>query len=60
MQSCRDRDTDDPLRGYVVRSTAPGSEGWMQGFVTCTNFTTWVPLAPRQSAKELGEGRGGR
>ena len=28
----------DPLQGYVVRSEA---EGWLQGFVTVTNFTTW-------------------
>eukprot|EP01052_Picozoa_sp_SAG31_P001097 SAG31_NODE_35_length_31836_cov_10.841352_16_plen_105_part_00 len=34
-------DTDDPLRGYVARSSALDSQGWMQGFITCTNFTTW-------------------
>jgi hypothetical protein len=28
----------DPLQGYVVRSEA---EGWRQGFITVTNFTTW-------------------
>jgi hypothetical protein len=33
-------DTDDPLFGYVVRSEA---QGWMQGFVTVTTFTTWQP-----------------
>eukprot|EP01048_Picozoa_sp_COSAG05_P009043 COSAG05_NODE_716_length_7804_cov_2.669825_16_plen_126_part_00 len=28
----------DPLRGYIVRTS---SEGWMQGFITVTSFTTW-------------------
>ena len=32
-------DTDDPLHGWVVRTR---KEGWMQGFCTITNFTTWV------------------
>ena len=31
-------DLDDPLRGYCVRSKI---EGWLQGFVTVTDFTTW-------------------
>ena len=31
-------DLDDPLRGYTVRSEV---EGWLQGFVTVTDFTTW-------------------
>jgi GNAT superfamily N-acetyltransferase len=31
-------DLDDPLRGYTVRSSV---EGWLQGFVTVTDFTTW-------------------
>eukprot|EP00946_MAST-07B_sp_MAST-7B-sp1_P000890 g890.t1 len=31
-------DLDDPLRGYCVRSEV---EGWLQGFVTVTDFTTW-------------------
>jgi hypothetical protein len=29
-------DSDDPLRGYMVRTR---SEGWLQGFVTITQFT---------------------
>ena len=31
-------DIDDPLWGYQVRSS---KTGWLQGFVTCTTFTTW-------------------
>ena len=31
-------DVDDPLRGYLAVTEA---EGWMQGFITCTTFTTW-------------------
>jgi hypothetical protein len=31
-------DTDDPLNGYQLRTRA---EGWLQGFVTFTTFTTW-------------------
>eukprot|EP00961_Rhodomonas_salina_P005088 69149-Rhodomonas_salina.1 len=31
-------DTDDPIQGYVVRSEA---EGYLQGFITYTTFTTW-------------------
>ena len=30
-------DIDDPMQAYMVRS----KEGWLQGFVTYTNFTTW-------------------
>lgn len=44
-------DTDDPLHGYTVRTR---DEGWLQGFVTITTFTTWYvgatytrPRAPR-------------
>lgn len=33
-------DTDDPLCGYQLRTRA---EGWLQGFVTFTAFTTWQP-----------------
>ena len=33
-------DTDEPLWGYVARTSA---EGWMQGFVCVTQFTTWQP-----------------
>ena len=32
-------ETDDPLQGYVVRTQA---EGWLQGYVTVTTFTTWA------------------
>lgn len=32
-------DTDDPLWGYTVRTT---QEGWMQGYITLTTFTTWL------------------
>lgn len=36
----RDRmDIDDPLNGYQIRHK---SGGWLQGFVTWTNFTTWT------------------
>eukprot|EP00283_Hemiselmis_rufescens_P013382 CAMPEP_0173446566 /NCGR_PEP_ID=MMETSP1357-20121228/36863_1 /TAXON_ID=77926 /ORGANISM="Hemiselmis rufescens, Strain PCC563" /LENGTH=307 /DNA_ID=CAMNT_0014412869 /DNA_START=84 /DNA_END=1004 /DNA_ORIENTATION=- len=31
-------DTDDPIFGYMVRSE---KEGWLQGFLTMTTFTTW-------------------
>ena len=31
-------DIDDPLNGYMVRSVR---EGWLQGFITWTTFTTW-------------------
>ena len=31
-------DVDDPLKGYLAVTEA---EGWMQGFITCTTFTTW-------------------
>ena len=31
-------DTDDPIHGYMVRTK---SEGWLQGFITYTTFTTW-------------------
>ena len=31
-------DIDDPLHGYMVRSVR---EGWLQGFITWTTFTTW-------------------
>ena len=31
-------DVDDPLTGYLAVTEA---EGWMQGFITCTTFTTW-------------------
>ena len=30
--------TDEPLTGYQLRTRA---EGWLQGFVTFTTFTTW-------------------
>ncbi|GBG25086.1 High mobility group protein [Hondaea fermentalgiana] len=31
-------DLDDPLSGYVVRTL---KEGWLQGFVTISTFTSW-------------------
>ena len=31
-------DVDDPLFGYMVLTR---DESWLQGFVTCTTFTTW-------------------
>ena len=31
-------DVDDPLLGYLAVSR---EDGWLQGFVTCTTFTTW-------------------
>ena len=31
-------DTDDPIFGYMVRTK---QEGWLQGFITLTTFTTW-------------------
>lgn len=31
-------DTDDPIVGYMVRTKR---EGWLQGFITYTTFTTW-------------------
>ena len=31
-------DTDDPIQGYLVRTR---DEGWLQGFITVTTFTTW-------------------
>ena len=31
-------DTDDPIFGYMVRTQR---EGWLQGFITLTTFTTW-------------------
>ncbi len=30
--------TDDPLSGFIVRTR---KEGWLQGFISCTTFTTW-------------------
>jgi len=33
-------DTDEPLWGYAVRTSR---EGWLQGFVCITQFTTWCP-----------------
>ena len=32
-------DTDDPIRGYQVRTSA---QGWLQGFCWVTTFTTWT------------------
>lgn len=32
-------DIDDPLWGYQLRCE---SSGWLQGFITCTTFTTWT------------------
>ena len=32
-------DIDDPLWGYQLRCEATG---WLQGFITCTVFTTWT------------------
>jgi hypothetical protein len=31
-------DVDDPLFGYLAVTK---DKGWMQGYVTCTTFTTW-------------------
>ena len=31
-------DVDEPLWGYQIRTK---NEGWLQGFVIVTNFTTW-------------------
>eukprot|EP00947_MAST-08B_sp_MAST-8B-sp1_P004252 g4252.t1 len=31
-------DTDDPLRGYMVRRS---DTGWLQGFISITTWTTW-------------------
>jgi len=31
-------DLDDPLHGYVVRTS---KEAWLQGFITISTFTTW-------------------
>mmetsp|Transcript_19650 Transcript_19650/g.32030 ORF Transcript_19650/g.32030 Transcript_19650/m.32030 type:complete len:710 (+) Transcript_19650:154-2283(+) len=31
-------DTDDPIRGYMVRHK---TTGWLQGFIITTTFTTW-------------------
>ena len=31
-------DVDDPLRGYMAFTE---KEGWLQGFITSTTFTTW-------------------
>eukprot|EP00467_Chlorarachnion_reptans_P009093 CAMPEP_0114501938 /NCGR_PEP_ID=MMETSP0109-20121206/8774_1 /TAXON_ID=29199 /ORGANISM="Chlorarachnion reptans, Strain CCCM449" /LENGTH=476 /DNA_ID=CAMNT_0001679719 /DNA_START=52 /DNA_END=1483 /DNA_ORIENTATION=+ len=31
-------DSDDPIRGYMVRSR---KTGWLQGFIITTTFTTW-------------------
>eukprot|EP00966_Prymnesium_polylepis_P219492 5078057-Prymnesium_polylepis.1 len=31
-------DTDDPLWGWQVRDA---TNGWLQGFITMTTFTTW-------------------
>ena len=31
-------DVDDPLFGYLAFTK---SEGWLQGYVTATSFTTW-------------------
>jgi hypothetical protein len=31
-------DVDDPLFGYLA---VTADKGWMQGYVTCTTFTTW-------------------
>eukprot|EP00635_Sarcinochrysidales_sp_CCMP3193_P013538 CAMPEP_0118903160 /NCGR_PEP_ID=MMETSP1166-20130328/8140_1 /TAXON_ID=1104430 /ORGANISM="Chrysoreinhardia sp, Strain CCMP3193" /LENGTH=1126 /DNA_ID=CAMNT_0006842385 /DNA_START=38 /DNA_END=3418 /DNA_ORIENTATION=+ len=33
-------DTDDPIFGYVLRTT---QERWLQGFAIVTTFTTWTP-----------------
>ena len=39
LQYMADRlDVDDPLFGYLAMSRA---EGWLQGFITATTFTTW-------------------
>lgn len=32
-------DTDDPIWGWTIRSQ---KEGWLQGFVCVTTFTTWL------------------
>jgi hypothetical protein len=32
-------DIDDPLWGYQIRGAGTG---WLQGFITCTVFTTWT------------------
>jgi hypothetical protein len=32
-------DTDDPLWGYSMRTHR---EGWLQGYVCVTTFTTWL------------------
>ena len=32
-------DIDDPLWGYQIRGEG---SGWLQGFITCTVFTTWT------------------
>ena len=37
---CDRLDVDDPLWGYQLRTS---NEGWLQGFVTVTTFTTWAP-----------------
>jgi hypothetical protein len=34
------RFTDDPMWGWMVRTR---DEGWLQGFITVTTFTTWNP-----------------
>lgn len=43
-------DTDDPMFGYAVRTRA---QGWLQGFVTVTTFTTWQPWFRWDSACAL-------
>eukprot|EP00966_Prymnesium_polylepis_P164768 3809424-Prymnesium_polylepis.1 len=60
-------DVDDPLFGYLAATKA---EGWMQGFVTATTFTTWHAtfrwdsLNPELDLAHHGEpetpGKGGR
>ena len=37
---CDRLDIDDPLWGYQLRTA---KEGWLQGFVALTTFTTWAP-----------------
>jgi predicted GNAT family N-acyltransferase len=47
----RDRiDIDDPLRGVQVRHA---TQGWLQGFLLWTNFTTWTHYFTWDSRHEL-------
>eukprot|EP00980_Cylindrotheca_fusiformis_P024612 scaffold12167_cov129-Cylindrotheca_fusiformis.AAC.5 len=47
----RDRiDIDDPLRGVQVRHA---TQGWLQGFLLWTNFTTWTHYFTWDSRSEL-------